>query len=85
MLLASYDLILIDTGSQEWNTALCELLRAEHCGAILLFPRTSSELELLAGYEAGADDCIAKTHDNRVLRAKVAAWCNRLQLARRLQ
>ena len=81
----SYDLILIDTGSQQWNIALCMLLRPEHYGAILLFPRTSSESELLAGYEAGADDCIAKTHDNRVLRAKITAWCNRLQVARRWQ
>jgi DNA-binding response OmpR family regulator len=72
--LHSYDVVTIDLGGTTENIKLCERVRPFVDGALLLFLHEASDAELIAGYEAGADECIVKPLGERVLQAKLNSW-----------
>jgi DNA-binding response OmpR family regulator len=80
-----HDLIIIDTGDRLNDKALCSMLRPVYCGAILLVVNNANESYLIAGYKAGADDCIVKSAGYLLLRAKIHAWCTRVEKNRSLR
>jgi DNA-binding response OmpR family regulator len=85
MIVEGYRLMLIDTGDRLNDKALCLMLRPLYSGAILLVINNANESFLVAGYRSGADECIVKSAGQRVLRAKIAAWCRRVENYHRLR
>ena len=73
-----HDIAIIDTGDQQNNLALCHALRPIRSNPILLLVDTPDDAYLMAGYAAGADECIVKTLADRIMQAKINAWCRRL-------
>jgi DNA-binding response OmpR family regulator len=78
MLADGQDIIIIDTGHEQGDVGLCSMLRSRHSGIILLAANHFSESHLLAGYAAGADECIVKPIGHQLLRAKIRMWQERL-------
>jgi DNA-binding response OmpR family regulator len=77
-----HDIVIVDTDSQEGNLGLCYLLRPLYNGAILLVIKNDDEAHLLAGYAAGADECIARPIGGQLLWAKIKMWHMRLETVR---
>jgi DNA-binding response OmpR family regulator len=79
---SDYDLVIIDIEDHESAIALCSVVRMDCSGAILLYTNSCSESDLIAGYNAGADDYLVKPRSSRVLQEKVTKWCKRIAHAR---
>jgi DNA-binding response OmpR family regulator len=79
---ASHDIVIVDTDDPDGNLGLCYLLRPLYSGAILLSLKNYNEAHLLAGYAAGADECIAKPIGSQLLWAKMKMWYKRLEAIR---
>ena len=77
-----HDIIVVDTDSQEGNLGLCYMLRPLYNGPILLVLKNDDESPLLAGYAAGADECIVKPIGGQLLWAKIKMWHKRLETVR---
>ncbi|MCC6458269.1 MAG: response regulator transcription factor [Caldilineaceae bacterium] len=79
MVVGGYDLVILDTGDVQSNIVLCRMLRPVHKGVLLLCADDPDESYLMQGYGAGADDVVAKCAGARLLQAKLAAWCRRIE------
>jgi DNA-binding response OmpR family regulator len=79
VIVEGYDLVILDTRDAQSNVALCRMLRPVHRGVLLLCAEDPTEGYLMAGYKAGADDVVVKRAGPRLLRAKLAAWCRRIE------
>ncbi len=75
---SDYDLVIIDTEDHESAVALCSVARMHYSGAILLYTNSYSESDLIAGYNAGADDYLVKPRRSQVLQEKITKWCKRI-------
>lgn len=74
-----YDLILLDVNSPQLDgISLCRQLRAMGCcKPILLLTTNNSDAEVVAGFDAGADDYISQPCAPDVLLARVQTWLRR--------
>lgn len=74
----AFDLVVVDIYAPQRDVVqICRRLRAEIINPILLFSYHTSEPDMLAAYEAGVDECVAKPLSPPLFLAKVAAWLRR--------
>ena len=72
------DLLIIDVCTPYLNgIELCQRLRTEVVNPILLLIYNYDELQALAAYHAGVDECIAKPISPSLFLAKVMVWLRR--------
>lgn len=72
------DLVVIDVDiPHEERMALYQRFRAVSVAPILLFLPTYHETEILAAYEAGADEVVVKPISPAIFLAKIQAWTRR--------
>jgi DNA-binding response OmpR family regulator len=79
---AKYDIVIVDTSNLQTNISLCQKLRRLCDGAMLMFVYGVNDAHLVAGYNAGADECIDKEIGDRLLQAKVNSWSKRIKVFR---
>jgi DNA-binding response OmpR family regulator len=72
---AVFALIVIDVSTPQLDAVeLCQQLRSEAVIPILLLTPQGDEAHLLAGYRAGASECLVKPVSPALFLAKVQAW-----------
>lgn len=81
----AFDLLVLDLGLPDgWGLDWCRRLRAEgFAGLVLLLTAHSEVRERIAGFEAGADDFLAKPFAVAELRGRVRALARRREGPRR--
>jgi DNA-binding response OmpR family regulator len=80
-----FDLVLIDTGDSLWDKALCCEVRAVYNGPIVLLTAHADARYQFEAYLAGTDECVVKSTGLNVLQSNVAAWIQRVRIARVLR
>jgi DNA-binding response OmpR family regulator len=72
------DIVILDVyGANREALSLCRLLRSQLVNPILMLAYIATEPEMVAAYDAGVDECIAKPIGLRLMTAKVRAWLRR--------
>lgn len=76
---ASYDLVILDIMLPDLDGyAVCKQLRAaDYAGAVLMLTARTLEDDVIAGFDVGADDYLAKPYRLRELLARVKALLRR--------
>jgi DNA-binding response OmpR family regulator len=77
--MVEYDLILLDLQVPKLDgISLCRQLRSQkYTNPILLLTANDSDADVVAGFDAGADDCISKPYAQEVLLAKIRTLLRR--------
>ena len=74
------DLIVLEDHAARMDAlSFCRRMRQEAAVPILILSAASSEAQLMAAYQAGADDCLPPVSP-RLFLAKVKAWLRRAQV-----
>lgn len=80
--LAVYDLILLNFhATPNVGATICQQLRVQYRGPILVLIYEKDEEVLIHLYEAGADACLLQPMSGKLLLAIVQAWLRRAQMS----